>query len=147
MAYLNGDTGPVDYEALQTIRDIFLNHEPLVSRYDLSDRLDPQPELNITVDEGFGASPCGRFDIVWTDRDYYNFHYTEQDGVDFRFDRHPEPQVQDKHFHEPPDATSRAPSCIEVEQVELVTRGVLKCWRTALARDDPSLANTRSNPP
>jgi hypothetical protein len=24
---------------------------------------------------------------------------------------------------------------------------VLKCWRTALERDDPALTNTQSNPP
>ena len=147
MSYLTGNTGPVDYDALQQIRDIFLTIEPLVTHHNLSGRLDPQPELNITVSEGFGASPSGRFDIVWTERDCYNFHYTETDGVDFRFDRHPEPNVPEKHFHEPPNANTRAPSCIDVEQVEVVTRGVLKCWRTALERDDASLVNTQSNPP
>lgn len=147
MAYLQGDTGPVDYDALQRIRSIFLQNEPLVTHHDLGGRLDPQPELQITVDAGFGSAPCGRFDIVWTERDCYNFHYTEQDGVDFRFDRHPEPTVQDKHFHEPPDAASRVPSCIEVETPELVTYAVLKCWRTGLERDDPTLVNTESNPP
>jgi hypothetical protein len=147
MAYLTGNTGPIDYEVLRRIRDIFLESEPLVSCHDLSEQLDPQPELNITVSEGFGTSPSGRFDIVWTERDCYNFHYTEPDGIDFRFDRHPEPNVQEKHFHEPPNANTRVPSCIEVEQVEVVTRGVLKCWRTALERDDPSVVNTQSNPP
>lgn len=147
MAYLKGDTGPIDYGALERIRDIFLDYEPLVTHYDLSPRLDPQPELTITVDEGFGSSPCGRFDIVWTERDCYNFHYTEQEGIDFRFDRHPEPHTQPKHFHEPPDAATRVPSCIEVEFVDLVTYAVIKCWRTALERDDPSVVNTASNPP
>lgn len=147
MAYFKGGTGPIDYEALKTIRDIVLETEPLVTQHELGDRLDPRPELTVTVCEGFGTSRSGRFDIVWTDRDCYNFHYTKQDGVDFRFDRHPEPQGPDKHFHEPPDAQSRVPSCIEVEQVEVVTRAVLKCWRTALERDDPSLVNSRSNPP
>lgn len=147
MSYLRGNTGPIDYEALQQIRDVFLKHEPLVTHHDLSARLDPQPELNVTVSEGFDSSPSGRFDIVWTERGCYNFHYTETDGVDFRFDRHPEPDVEEKHFHEPPDANTKVPSCIEVEQVEVVTRGVLKCWRTAMDRDGPSLVNTQSNPP
>ena len=66
--------------------------------------------------EGFGSNPSGRFDIVWTERDCYNFHYIETDGVDFRFDRHPEPNVPQKHFHEPPDANTSVLSCIEVEQ-------------------------------
>ncbi|SEO19536.1 hypothetical protein SAMN05216388_100983 [Halorientalis persicus] len=147
MSYLTGDTGPVDYEALQRIRDIFLANEPLVTHHALSGRLDPQPELNVTVGEGFGSSPSGRFDIVWTERDCYNFHYTETDGVDLRFDRHPEPNAPEKHFHEPPDANTTVPSCIEVEPVDVVTWAVLKCWRTALEHDDPSLVNTRSNPP
>lgn len=147
MPYLTGNTGPIDYDALQTIRDIFLDNEPLVTRHDLSDRLDPQPELNITVNAGFGSSASGRFDIVWTTRDCYNFHYIEQNGIDFRFDRHPKPQMQDNHFHEPPDAAGAVPSCIEAEQVEVVTRGVIKCWRAALERDDPTTVNSLSNPP
>lgn len=142
-----GDTGPVDYDALVTIRNIFLETEPLVSHHDLDSRLAPQPELNITFEVGFGSSECGRFDIVWTEYDCYNFHYREPDGIEFRFDRHPEPNVSPKHFHEPPNAASRVPSCIEVEPPELVTRAVLKCWRTALSEDDPSRLNARSNPP
>lgn len=147
MPYLPGNTGPIDYGALQRIRDIFLKHEPLVTHHDLSGRLDPRPELTVTVDDGFDECSCGRFDIVWTERDCYNFHYTESDGIDFRFDRHPEPHAPEKHFHEPPTANTRVQSCIEVEQVDVVTRAVLKCWRTALSRDDPSLVNTQSNPP
>jgi len=45
-----------------------------------------RPELNSTVGGGFGSSPSGRFDIVWTERDCDNFHDTEPDGVDVRFD-------------------------------------------------------------
>lgn len=147
MTGLLGDTGPIDYEALETIRDIFLTTEPLVSYHSLDDRLDPRPELNVTVEAGFGSSPSGRFDIVWTKKNCYHFHYTEDDGIEFRFDRHPEPNVPPKHFHEPPDATSRVRSCIRVEPPELVTRAVLKCWRAALAEGDPSLLNSKLNPP
>lgn len=142
-----GDTGPIDYDALLTIRDVVLDTEPLVTQHRLDGRLDPGPELTITVGAGFGASPSGRFDVVWTEYDCYNFHYTEADGIEFRFDRHPEPNAPPKHFHEPPDAVTRVPSCIEVEPPELVTRAVLNCWRTALSLDDPSVLNSRSNPP
>jgi hypothetical protein len=76
--------------------------------------------LNSTVGGGFGSSPSGRFDIVWTERDCDNFHDTEPDGVDVRFDPHPEPNAPEKHFHEPPHANPRVPSCIEVEQVDVV---------------------------
>jgi hypothetical protein len=142
-----GDTGPVDYGALETIRDIFLATEPLVSHHSLDERLVPRPELSVTVDAGFGSSPCGRFDICWTEKNCYHFHYIEDDGIEFRFDRHPEPNAPPKHFHEPPGATTRVPSCIQVEEPELVTRAVVKCWRTALSRDDPTVINSRSNPP
>ncbi len=147
MTGLHGDTGPIDYDALELIRDTILETEPLVSRYSLGDRLEPRPELHVSVEVGFGETRSGRFDIVWTERNYYNFHYTETEGIDFRFDRHPEPNTPEKHFHEPPDARNRVRSCIEVEQPELVTRAVFKCWRTALYEDDPSLLNLTSNPP
>jgi len=147
MCALLGDTGPRDYDALVAIRDIFLKNEPLVTHHNLSDRLDPRIELNITVDAGFGASPCGRFDIVWTEKDCYHFHYIGDTGLEFRFDRHPEPNAPEKHFHEPPDATSRVPSCIVVQPPELVTRAALKCWRTALSEDDPAKLNSSTNPP
>jgi len=56
MSGLLGDTGPIDYDALVIIRDIFLDTEPLVSESHLSDRLDPRPELQITLEEGFKQS-------------------------------------------------------------------------------------------
>jgi len=147
MADLKGDTGPIDYDALVNIRDIFRDTEPLVSHHSLDGRLDPQPELTVTVDAGFRSSDCGRFDVVWTENESYNFHYRGDTGMKFRFDRHPEPNAPPKHFHTPPDAASRVPLCIDVEPPELVTRAILKCWRTALSVDDPSKLNSISNPP
>ena len=147
MTGLLGDTGPIDYDALVEIRDTFLEIEPLVSHYSLDGRLDPHPELNVTVEAGFGSSPSARFDIVWTENNCYNFHYIEDAGIEFRFDRHPEPDAPSKHFHEPPDAVTRVASCIDVESPVLVTRAVLKCWRTAVSADAPAKLNSRSNPP
>ena len=147
MTGLLGDTGPVDYDALVVIRDIFLDTEPLVSDSHLDERLDPRPELQIALEAGFNQSTGGRFDIVWTEANCYHFHYIEPDGIEFRFDRHPEPNAPITHFHEPPDANSRVPSCITVESPELVSRAVLACWRTALSRNDPSTVNSATNPP
>lgn len=147
MTYFEGNVGPVDYEALEEIRDVFLAEEPLVSHHDLSGRLDPQPELTVAVDAGFTERSCGRFDIVWTEQDCYHFHYTEPDGIQFRFDRHPDPHAPERHFHEPPNGERRVPSCISVEQPALVTRVVIKCWRTALSQGDTSVVNRQSNPP
>lgn len=147
MSGLLGDTGPIDYDALVIIRDIFLDTEPLVSESHLSDRLDPRPELQITLEEGFKQSSESRFDIVWTEANCYHFHYIEPDGIEFRFDRHPEPNAPTTHFHEPPDANSRVRSCITVESPDLVSRAVLACWRTAVSRNDPSTVNSATNPP
>jgi len=74
MTGLLGDTGPVDYDALVVIRDIFLDTEPLVSDSHLDERLDPRPELQITLEAGFNQSTGGRFDIVWTEANCYHFH-------------------------------------------------------------------------
>lgn len=147
MTGLLGDTGPVDYDALVVIRDMFIDTEPLISDFHLSGRLDPQPELQITLEAGFNQSTGGRFDIVWTEANCYHFYYLEPDGIEFRFDRHPEPNAPTTHFHEPPDANSRVPSCITVESPELVTRAVIACWRTAWSRNDPSKVNSATNPP
>ena len=89
MGGLFGNTGPIDYDALVKIRDIFVDSEPLVTHHTLDDRLDPRPDLNITVEAGFGTSQSGRFDIAWTEKNCYHFHYIEENGIEFRFDRHP----------------------------------------------------------
>lgn len=138
--------GPVDLTALRRIRDVFDRHEPLVVDNELATI---QPEtLTITLSEGFTAP--GRFDIRWSERGYYSFHYREHDGeLEFRFDRHPNPHSPEKHFHPPPDASTENAdsSCIEVELPELVALAVLQVWRGALDAGDVSMVNTVENPP
>jgi len=67
----------------------------------------------------------------------YLYHYTEDEGIDYRYDRHPRAHAPEKHFHEPPDASHDiVRSCIEVEVVPLVTLAVLQLWRDTVDSGD-----------
>lgn len=130
--------GPIDRTALAHLRTLFDETEPLVDHTAYDDPLDPRV-LRVELSEGFGTA--GRFDVRWSDLEYYSFHYTEP-GLDARFDRHPNTHSPEKHFHPPPNAAkAAAESCIELERVEPVGLAVLGRWRTALTRDDPAVLN------
>jgi hypothetical protein len=139
--------GAIDPEALYRVREVFWRQEPLVESAEIDSPARPST-LSVTLDTGF-ESP-GRFDIRWSQHEFYSLHYQEpNDGPAFRFDRHPNPHSPETHFHRPPDATTDAaePSCIEVVLPDLVTLAVLEAWRYALDRDDMSLVNSVENPP
>lgn len=122
------ETGAPDLERLQTARTVAEEYEPLVSDAAFDSPLDPQT-LHLYVEAGIRAE-TGRFDVVWTNEGYYKYHYTEGTEFNYRYDRHPRPEIPEKHFHEPPDASHDAvQSCIEVEVVPLVTLAVLQLWR------------------
>lgn len=137
--------GPPDLPSLLAIRDTAERHEPLVSGWKFDDSIDTQ-QLTIFLSVGFEES--GRFDIRWSITDCYSFHYTE-DGLDFRFDAHPNPHSPHEHFHPPPNADTAAAesSCIEVGLPEMVTLAVMQLWRAAWKADDLSLLNRSENPP
>lgn len=125
------ETGSPDLKRLQTARTVATEHEPLVSEAKFDSPVDPQT-LQLSMDAGIQAE-TGRFDVTWTEKGYYKYHYTESAKFNFRYDRHPRADVPEKHFHEPPDASHDAvPSCIEVEMVPLVTLAVLQLWRDAV---------------
>lgn len=136
--------GPLDFDALREVRHVF-EEEGLVDRVGLDDPLDPQ-QLEIRVTDGLSEGRAGRFDVKWTTRGYYSFHYS-QSGLDFRFDSHPKAGVSATHFHTPPNAGTAVRSCIDVGSAELVARAVHKCWRAAYETDDPTMANSLDNPP
>ena len=142
---LSGAFGPIDSTALTHIRTLFCETEPLVNETEFDDPIAPTV-LHVHLTTGFGSS--GRFDIRWSEYDYYSIHYTEPD-LDYRFDRHPNPHSPEKHFHRPPNVHSKAavPSCIEVERPELVALAVVQRWRDALGKDDSSILNDVDNPP
>jgi len=86
--------------------------------------------------------------VRWSKTNSYNFHYTEGEDFDFRYDRHPNDHSPEKHFHAPGDTRSEeaVESCIDVEQDRLVALAVVQLWRESWENDDPSLLN-RGSPP
>jgi len=146
--------GAIDRPALLTIRDIVEEMEPLATAR-LDDYLDPAV-LEVTLDDGLGEADSARIDIRWTTRGDYVFHYTDTEGVNLRWGKHPhggEYRCVDglEHYHPPPDASSDPDkvqdSCITQSSEALVTRAVLKLWRVAYHTDAYEPLNVGSNPP
>jgi len=146
--------GATDRPALLTIRDVVEEMEPLATP-ELDDYLHPSV-LEVVLDDGLCAADDARIDIEWTTRGEYKFHYTDTDGVNLRWGKHPHagnyihvPGLA--HYHPPPNASSESdevePSCISQSPEALVTRAVLKLWRVAYHIDSYDPLNTGSNPP
>lgn len=146
--------GPIDRPALIAVRDLFTENEPLATA-ELDDFLNPTV-LNVQYDDGLLDAEESRIDIQWTTRNDYKYHYTDETGVNFRWGRHPHdndylhvPGLE--HYHPPPDASSDPSlveeSCIKQRPEELVTRAVIKLWRTAYHAESLDLLNAGSNPP
>ena len=146
--------GPIDRPALITIRDSIDELEPLATPV-LDDYLNPSV-LEVTLDDGLCDAESGRIDVQWTTRDDYKFHYTDSEGVNFRWGKHPHdgdyihvPGLE--HYHPPPDASSNPDevenSCIKQSPEVLVTRAVLKLWRVAYHNQSCGPLNAGSNPP
>jgi hypothetical protein len=140
--------GPIDAGALREIRDLIVEMEPLVETASLDDPVNPQT-LSVELSDGIGDASAARLDIRWSLTGNYAVHYTDDQGRDFRFDRHPKPDAPTRHFHPPPDAPSRPvePSCITVSEVALVTRAVLHRWRDAYENETFDGINDVENPP
>jgi hypothetical protein len=143
-----GEFGTIYLPALQRVRTLWLELEPLVTETGYDDPLDPT-ELRIELRDGLGDADSARFDIQWSILDNYSFHYVDSATVNWRFDRHPNTHSPDRHFHPPPDASTAdaEPSSIQVGEVSLVARAVHKLWRTAYERGDMDQLNGVSNPP
>lgn len=143
-----GEFGVIYLPALQRIRNLWVDLEPLVETTAYDDPVSPT-ELHIELGGGLGTAGTARFDIQWSEREMYSFHYVGADDVNWRFDRHPNTHSPERHFHPPPDASpaTAEPSCIEVMEVSLVTRAVHAMWRAAYEHDDSSRLNGLSNPP
>ena len=143
-----GEFGPIYLPALQRIRTLWLELEPLVeeTRYD---GVAAPTELQISLSDGLGDAESARLDIQWSELGMYSFHYVDGDDINWRFDRHPNTHSPEIHFHPPPEAATRAagPSCIDVAEVSLVTRSVHMMWRIAYEENDLSGLNSVSNPP
>lgn len=122
-----GPVGPVDSVVLQQIRDLLVTEEPLVDSAAIDNPVNPT-ELVVTFSAGRDAA--GRMEITWWNTGAYRYHYTEPDGLDFRFDNHPKANAPDAHFHPPPDAGAAEPSFLgEETQLQVITRAVIRRWR------------------
>jgi len=127
---LAGPVGPVDTVVLQQIRDLVAQEEPLVEETSFDN---PMSLTELVVELTIGMAEPGRFEITWWQRDACRYHYTESDGIDFRFDKHPKDNAPDTHFHPPPDGSPPVRSVLQnVTQAQVVTRVVLKQWRAAI---------------
>lgn len=127
---ISESVGPVSHPVLQQIREIFLAEEPLVETTRFDTPISPT-ELIVEFETGLNAA--GRFEITWWEQDAYRFHYTETDGVDFRFDNHPKDSAPEAHFHPPPNAGVAEPSILDgITQPQIVTRVIHSQWRKAV---------------
>ena len=140
--------GPIDPGALRTIRDLFVELEPLVETATLDDPLNPQT-LTVELADGIRSASTARIEIRWSLTGNYAAHYTDEQNQNYRFDCHPKPDAPQRHFHPPPDAPSHSvePSCITVSEVALVTRAIIQRWRYAYTNDTFEGINEAENPP
>lgn len=143
-----GEFGSIYLPALQRIRTLWLELEPLVESTAYDDVVSPTA-LYVELADGLGDADTARFDVQWSDLGMYSFHYVDTDDVNWRFDRHPNTHSPETHFHPPPDAStdSAEPSCISVTEVSLVTRAVHAMWRAVYEASDLARLNSASNPP
>ena len=124
-----GPVSPVDYPTLQQICSLLVNEEPLVESTTFDDPVNP---TELVVEFSTGLDSPGRMEITWWKRGGYRYHYTEPDGVDFRFDKHPKADAPNAHFHPPPDAGQATQSVLtDISQPQII-RAVISRWRRAL---------------
>lgn len=146
--------GPIDRAALLTIRNVIEREEPLATPV-LDDYFNPTV-LEIMLEDGLCSADSARIDVQWTTRADYKFHYTDSEGVNVRWGKHPHdgdyihvPGLE--HYHPPPDAISDPDdveeSCIKQSVEALVTRAVFKLWRVAYHENSYVPLNSASNPP
>jgi len=140
------DTGAPDPDLMARVRTVAEKYEPLVISTEFDNPLNPEV-VHLHLDEGINAD-SGRFDVTWTTKRYYRYHYTEGDAFNYRYDSHPRIDLPETHFHEPPDAAhdDAVPSCIKVKPVRLVTLAVLQLWRDTVEGGDLQLLQ-QPNPP
>ncbi len=143
--------GASDGRALRRFRDVFERQEPLATGT-FDDLLNPQ-RLELHLADGTGAAERARIDVRWSTVDDYNIHYTEESGINLRWDIHPHdyPIAALPHFHPPPDASTDPqrvePSCIRERRIEIVARATHKLWRHCYDKGSFENANGLDNPP
>lgn len=145
--------GPSDRPTLLAIRDLFNSEEPLATAA-VDDILNPDI-VTVQYSDGLLAAEWSRIDVQWTTLDDYKYHYTDAADVNVRWGKHPHngdyvhvPGLE--HYHPPPDASSNPSdvedSCINQRPETLVTRAVIKLWRTAYHAQSLAPLNAGKNP-
>ncbi|WP_139328980.1 hypothetical protein [Haladaptatus litoreus] len=109
---------------MKRARTVAQEYEPLITDSEFDNALNPET-LHLYVEDGITTDE-GRFDITWTDKHYYRYHYTEGGLTGTHGDA--------------------VPSCIKVTAVRLVTLAVLQLWRDAVDAGDPTHLQ-QPNPP
>lgn len=146
--------GAIDRPTLLTIRDVINDEEPLATA-ELDDYLDPTA-VEVAYEVGLCRAESCQIDIQLMTQGDYKVHYTDSNGVDLRWGKHPHggdyPHVYGlEHYHPPPNAPSDPAevkdSCIEQSPAVLVTRAVLKLWRVAYHTKSLDRLNSAANPP
>ena len=130
----SGPVGPVDLPVLQQIRTFFMEEEPLAesTRFD-----DPVNPTELIVEFTLADRSSARLEVTWWQTGAYRFHYTEPDGIDFRYDNHPKSSAPDVHFHPPPDAGPAEPSFLQSATRPLViTRATMTRIREAIVDEE-----------
>lgn len=144
---LAGDLGKPAIDVMVDIRNMFMEEEPFVADYEWNDPLNKR-EVRLTFSAGIDAD-WSRLDVTWYTSGAYKFQYIDSNDHQWRFDRHSNHHSPEKHFHVPPDAksTTAIPSCITVEEPQLVARAVHQLWRRAFKQNAFDRVNTANNPP
>ena len=73
----------IDRAALCTIRDIIERDEPIANP-SLDDYLDATV-LEVRLNDGLCNADAARIDVQWTTQADYKFHYSDTEGVNFRW--------------------------------------------------------------
>jgi len=98
--------GPIYLPTLQRIRDLWLDDSNRSSTTRRTTTSSPPTELQISFSDGLGDAESARLGIQWSELRMYSFHYVDSDGLNWRFDRHPNTHTPEIHFHPPPDTTT-----------------------------------------
>lgn len=127
---ITGPVGSVDLPVLQQIRTLLIEEEPLIESTRFDDPINP---TELIVDLTLSDRSHSRLEVTWWQTGAYRFHYTESDGIDFRYDNHPKSSVPDAHFHPPPNAGPAEPSFLQSATRPLViTRAIVTRIREAI---------------
>ena len=125
-----GPVGSVDLPVLQQIRTLLIEEEPLAESTQFDDPISP---TELVVEFTLVDRSHSRLEVTWWQTGAYRFHYTEPDGIGFRYDNHPKSAVPDAHFHPPPDAGPAEPSFLGPATRPLViTRAIVTRIREAI---------------